>query len=132
MRLLLDTHVWLWFLTGDPKLSPLVKNEIQRIENEAFVSVVSLLEVAIKMKIGKLETSTSLAQLEEATLASGIKILPLNAADVGSYLTIPLNETHRDPFDQMLLAISNIHGFTLVTNDEKMKLYPDWVEVLSV
>lgn len=131
MRLLLDTHVWLWFLEGDQRLSESLKSAIQLADNEVYVSVVSLFEAAIKINIGKLETSNSLQELEAATLALGFKILAMNSTEVFAYQHIPLIENHKDPFDRMLLAISKANSFTLATHDEKMKLYSDLVEVLS-
>lgn len=121
MRLLLDTHVWLWFLDGDSRLNKTLKSAIQLAENEVYVSVISLFEAAVKIKIGKLNTSNSLKDLEAATFASGFKILPMYAGDTIAYLEIPLNEIHKDPFDRMLVAISKVNNLTLVSNDEKMK-----------
>jgi PIN domain nuclease of toxin-antitoxin system len=131
MRLLLDTHIWLWFLDGDSRLPPTIKSAILDSENEVWISTISLFETAIKMSIGKLNTENHLEKMTEATLASGIKILPLTAAETFQYQNIPLLENHKDPFDRMLLAISNAHNFTFVSIDEKIKLYSDCVQLLK-
>ena len=124
MRLLLDTHILLWVLEGNPQLSPKAKELIRNTANEVFVSAASLLEIAIKIKIGKLHTQrtpTAIAQEMERVLA--IQLLPVLPYHLDAYQSIPLYDDHRDPFDRLVIATALAENLTLISDDSKFDRY---------
>lgn len=97
MRLLLDTPVLLWVLEADPQLSANAGALIRDTTNEVFVSVASLLEIAVKTKIGKLNTQrTTSAIAQEMARVLAIQLLPILPFHLDAYQSIPLYEDHRD------------------------------------
>jgi PIN domain nuclease of toxin-antitoxin system len=123
MKLLLDTHVFLWFISGDPRLPAAMKDGICDPTNEVYVSVVSLWESLVKCQLGKL----SIPEPPEMFLSTqrerhGFASLPLNEASVCRLVQLP--PIHRDPFDRMLIAQALEHQLTFVTVDEALRRYP--------
>ncbi|MDG9676249.1 type II toxin-antitoxin system VapC family toxin [Micromonospora sp. DH14] len=117
MRLLLDTHVVLWWLTDDPGLATDVKDRIDA-EPDVYLSPVTLWEVAIKQSLGKLAGPADLAErIRDAELRE-LPILHDHAIAAGRLPTI-----HRDPFDRMLVAQALHEGLTLVTRDDRIQKY---------
>lgn len=128
MKLLLDTHVFLWFITGDRKLPKTFREAICDPSNDAFLSVVSIWEAVIKHALGKLplpvEPSLYLpAQRERHRIDS----LPLDEASALQLSS--LGNPHRDPFDRMLICQALQYDMLLVTQDKKFVEYP--VKLLS-
>jgi PIN domain nuclease of toxin-antitoxin system len=122
MNLLLDTHVLLWFLANDPKLSAAAKTAILDPANVRWLSPISLLEIALKNRLGKLPLPDAFGVMFPACLtASDIHLLPLEAEHIDPLTTLPLH--HRDPFDRLLAATAIIEGFTLVSSDIAFDLY---------
>jgi PIN domain nuclease of toxin-antitoxin system len=123
MKLLLDTHILLWFLEGNAsKISSSALRSIQAKENEKFVSIASLWEVAIKVSIGKLPIQSTLSKFFDLVSYNGFEIVSLNQDHILEYLRLPL--LHRDPFDRILIAQSSHEGFQIVTKDPNFSLYP--------
>jgi len=123
MRLLLDTHIFLWYISGDSRLIADTKQIIQDADNEVYLSVVSLWETTIKYQLGKLPLPQSPAkylptQRRRHLLAS----LPLDEASIGHLEELPA--LHRDPFDRMLICQAIEHGLTMVTVDKIISAYP--------
>lgn len=116
MRLLLDTHVILWWLEDNPTLSSEVKDSIDT-DLDVFVSAASLWEVSIKQSQGKLGP----ADLSERILATGLRELSFTAMHAISAGRLPM--IHRDPFDRMLIAQAKTEGLTLATRDEYILKY---------
>lgn len=117
MRLLLDTHVALWWLCDDGALSDEVKGIIDT-EPEVFISSASVWEIAIKQGLGKL---TAPPELLDVLDRSGLLELPVrsrHAAEAGS-----LPPIHRDPFDRMLVAQARCEGLTLLSRDPQGARY---------
>jgi PIN domain nuclease of toxin-antitoxin system len=117
VRLLLDTHVLLWWLAGDATLARRARRLIAN-EPEVFASAASAWEIAIKRALGKLEAPEDLAA---ALDAGGIERLPIefeHAAVAGS-----LPRHHDDPFDRMLVAQAQCEGLTLLTSDPRISSY---------
>ncbi len=116
VRFLLDTHVLLWWFTDDPRLSAAVREAIQDDRNELFVSAVSAWEVSTKQRLGKLGELPDLTRrFGELVAADGFSHLPVNylhGLRAGSY-AVP----HRDPFDRMLAAQSELESLPLMTRD---------------
>ncbi len=117
MRLLLDTHVLLWVLADDRRLTAAAR-ELIRGADSAAVSVVSAWEMAIKSSIGKLKAPPG---LEEAVRESGLRAIPLDFADVAELARLPLH--HADLFDRMLVAQARARSLTLLTHDRQITLY---------
>ena len=123
MKLLLDSHIFLWLITNDPQLDPAAKQAIQDGANEVFLSVVSVWEITIKYGLGKLPLPDSPdVFLPAQRLAHGVESLALDEGSVGELVRLP--HLHRDPFDRMLIAQARHHGFTLVTQDQAVLDYP--------
>src|SRR5271163_4176440 len=101
MKILLDTHILIWHSQRDPKLSEQAVKMIYDPGNDIFVSMASFYEIAIKMKIGKLEINSSLHQFYEDTINDLIAVLPISEQYLSAYHNIPLLEEHRDPFDRL-------------------------------
>jgi len=128
MRLLLDTHVFLWFISGDNRLPATMRGSIRDLNNEVYLSVVSLWEAIIKHRLGKLP----LPQPPEVYLPTQrerhqISSLSLDEASVSQLVNLP--PIHRDPFDRMLICQAMQHGLTIVTVDDVVGKYS--VPVLS-
>jgi len=118
MRLLLDTHVLLWWLADDPALSPDVRKQIASHQNLVYVSAVSVWEIVVKQALGKLAIAKDWADaLEE----DGFRRLPVtweHALRVGQ-----LPDVHRDPFDRLLVAQAAGEDLVLVTHDRLLEGY---------
>ena len=123
MRLLLDTHALLWWWTDDARLSAAARAAIADGANEVIVSAASAWEVATKQRLGKLaELPQAASRFAELTDADGFTALAMeqrHALRAGSY-----PHDHRDPFDRMLAAQSEIEGLTLVTCDAALSAFP--------
>lgn len=116
MRLLLDTHVLIWFDSG-ARLSPVATRAIAEAA-EVYVSAVSGWEIAIKAALGKLTTNRTVA---EACEEAGILELPILLRHTAALAALPPH--HRDPFDRMLIAQAMTEGLTLVTRDRALAAY---------
>jgi len=116
-RLLLDTHVFLWWRGEPSRIAPAVRNRIATAE-QVFVSVASAWEAAIKSSLGRLELPDS---IEAGVLASGFEKLLITFAHAEQAAMLPPH--HRDPFDRMLVAQAQADDLTLVTHDRLLKPY---------
>jgi PIN domain nuclease of toxin-antitoxin system len=124
VRLLLDTHVVLWWLEDSPVLGEEVKSMIDDLP-QVFTSPVTVWEATIKRMAGKLNAPPDLARL---ILDGGLQALPITFEHAEVAGALPL--LHRDPFDRMLIAQAKCEGLTLVTRDAAIAQYE--VEVLAV
>ena len=122
MKLLLDTHVFLWYISADRELPADVRDSIRSPANEVYLSVASLWEVIIKYQIGKLPLPTPpeiyLAQQRERHMISS---LSLDEGSVKQLAKLPM--LHRDPFDRMLVCQAIEHNLTIVTVDPSIRAY---------
>ncbi len=116
MKLLLDTHAWLWWLLDDPLLPAGAKQAIQEPDSEVFISAVTAMELATKYRLGKLpKAGPVLSEYDKQVRADGFQHLPIShmhTLKAGAYTT-----EHRDPFDRILAAQAQLDGLTLVTRD---------------
>lgn len=123
MRFLLDTHVYLWYIAGDPRLSITLQEKIQCFENEVFVSSVSIWEAVIKHQLGKLSLPANpdffLADFREK---HSFTSLPLDEKSVLRLFQLPVH--HRDPFDRMLICQAIENDLIFITIDEVIAKYP--------
>jgi PIN domain nuclease of toxin-antitoxin system len=122
VRLLLDTHAFLWFITDDPKLSAPARELIADPNNEVLISPVSYWETAIKVSIGKYPLSTPYETfITHGIDGNGFKILPIEPGHATILATMPFH--HRDPFDRMLVAQAQVEKISVVSNDAVLDLY---------
>lgn len=122
MRLLLDTHIFLWYITGDERVSSYIRRAVEDSE-AAYLSVVSLWEATIKYQLGKLPLpEPPHPWLSFQREQHGIEPLPLDEASVSRLGSLALH--HRDPFDRMLVCQALEHGLTIVTVDSILSKYP--------
>ena len=122
MRLLLDTHIYLWAVTDNPKLTIAARKIITEAD-EVFVSSASIWEASVKAGLGKLDVDVKLLVTEIA--ASGFKELPVRA--VHAALVQDLPDIHRDPFDRLLVAQALSEPLRLLTADGHLAAYTDLV-----
>ncbi len=117
MRLLLDTHVVLWQLSGERELSMPARNAIAAADDLLF-SVVSFAEVGIKASVGKLDVPDG---LQARVADSGVRTLGLSPAHGLAVSDLPVH--HRDPFDRLIIAQAMMERLTIVTADTRFQAY---------
>ena len=117
-RLLLDTHVLLWWLSDDSRLGEASRQEISNPRNQVYVSAASTWEISIKKSTGKLVAPEDLDAIVEC---EGFDKLPITLFHGDQAGLLP--EHHKDPFDRMLVAQAQSDGLVIVTNDEKITQY---------
>ena len=118
MRVLLDTHIFLWFLNGDKRLTSRALKHIDAAD-EVYVSAASVWEAAIKSGLGKLDAQAAVLAAEITSV--GFLELPVRAAHSIALQNLPL--WHRDPFDRMLLAQAISESLQLLTADVQLRRY---------
>jgi len=122
MRLLLDTHVLLWWHDQPARLTETAYDAINDLGNDVFISVVNGWEMQIKAQLGKLTLPKPLhVILQEEQATNGFRLLPVTIEHVYTLDSFPLH--HRDPFDRPLIAQAYQEGLTLVTHDPKLSPY---------
>lgn len=122
MKLLLDTHAFLWFIMGSQNLSADARALIEDAANEKFLSVASLWEMAIKLSIGKLTLSAPFDVLfpEQLTL-NGVNLLGIKVEHAAAVAALPFH--HRDPFDRLLIAQAMAEKMSIVSIDAAFDAY---------
>jgi PIN domain nuclease of toxin-antitoxin system len=121
MKQLLDTHSFIWFVTGNPRITPEVRAQIEN--NENFLSIASIWEIAIKSNLGKLNLGITIDKLvEQQVIANGIELLDITTSHLAIVAILPLH--HRDPFDRLLIAQAMVEGLPIVGMDEMFDAYP--------
>ena len=119
MRLLLDTHIFLWCEVDDTRLTDHFREAIESPQNDVFISAVTAWEIAIKRASGKLAFHSSVSSaIERNGKFQPLSISPQHAEWAGA-----LPVLHRDPFDRLLVAQAHLEGLVLVTVDEKVLQY---------
>ncbi len=121
--MLLDTHTLLWFINGDSRLPTSVKRQIEDTES-VFVSLASIWEIAIKVSVGKLTLLTPLETIKLNMISLSILELPITFEDAITYISLPLNSDHRDPFDRMLISQAINRSLIITSADKKLDTYP--------
>ncbi|WP_259373442.1 type II toxin-antitoxin system VapC family toxin [Aquincola tertiaricarbonis] len=127
MRLLLDTQLLLWTLSGDKRMKKLTPRLLDE-ENECFFSVASLWEIAIKHAIGKLQADAQ--EVRDECLSSGFKEIQITFAHVRQLVGLP--HVHRDPFDRLLVAQAMGEPLRLLTADNVLGAYGPHVEFVAL
>jgi PIN domain nuclease of toxin-antitoxin system len=121
MRLLLDTHTFLWAISSPSRLPIKSRHAIEDKANQVFVSAVSLWEIAIKVRIGKLQLGWD-DDLITAALNASIEPLPLTPEEAVTYGNLA-ESSHNDPFDRMLIWQAILGKMTLVSGDPEFKRF---------
>jgi PIN domain nuclease of toxin-antitoxin system len=128
MKLLLDTHTFVWMDAEPAKLSKSAAALLADSQNEINLSVASLWEIQIKSMLGKVQLRHPLPQIvSENQQQNGLIVLPVTAAHV--YAVDRLPPIHKDPFDRLLVAVALTEGATIVSADPVFQQYPirvDW------
>ena len=115
MQLLIDTHILIWFLEGNKLLSKSRRQIVADSQNNVFISIASLWEMAIKTSIGKLTLAKPLADVIKQIAAEDIEILPILPEHTLQVSTLPFH--HRDPFDRIIIAQSQVENLAVMTDD---------------
>jgi PIN domain nuclease of toxin-antitoxin system len=122
VRVLVDTHVFLWDLLEDRRSSRKAKQVVSSDEHELVFSLVSLWEIAIKMKIGKLNTiGSSVAYIRDEMNAYGMELLPIRYEHILQLEALPHH--HNDPFDRLLIAQALTESLQILTGDAAFQQY---------
>jgi PIN domain nuclease of toxin-antitoxin system len=122
VRLLLDTHAFLWWIADDARLPAATRERLLDRADELFVSIASIWEIAIKVGIGRLRTPGDLQGFLADQLAkTAFSVLPIAFEHVVAVHALPKH--HRDPFDRLLIAQSRKEGLVLVSRDRRFGLY---------
>lgn len=122
MNVLLDTHTFLWFIAGDSSLSQSARAAIEDLDNNRYLSMASLWEIAIKISVRRLELSEPFEILIPKQLAdNSIELLGISFDHTALVSSLPFH--HRDPFDRLLIAQSKVEQMTLVSIDSVFDSY---------
>ena len=123
MKLLLDTHTFLWFIGGSNQLSDTARALIEDLRNERLLSVASLWEMSIKASIGKLTLRRPFTKLIARDVeGNAIGLLEIRPAHLDTLSALPF--PHRDPFDRLLIAHSLVEAMPIVGTDDAFRRYP--------
>jgi PIN domain nuclease of toxin-antitoxin system len=125
MRLLLDTHIFLWWVREDKRLPKISMGKIKDAE-EVYISSASIWEIAIKMRLGKI--SGDMDALIQEIHDSYFLELPVTSRHAATTLRLP--DIHRDPFDRILIAQTVWEPLVFLTADPKLKKYSELVEIV--
>jgi PIN domain nuclease of toxin-antitoxin system len=123
MKLLLDTHTFLWFIEGDLNLGSTARNLIEEESNQRFLSIVSLWEISIKISLNKLVLQMSFTDLVSQQIhGNAIELLAIQAAHLDELAKIPFY--HKDPFDRLIIAQSIVENMAVISKDTAFARYP--------
>ena len=123
MKLLLETHAFLWFIGGSSELSSYAKGPIESEENERYLNVVSLWEMAIKVSIGKLDVPLPFTRIvRQHVTGNAIEVLSMEPEHLDEQRSLSFH--HRDPFDRLIIAQAIQEEMPLVSRDDAFSDYP--------
>jgi PIN domain nuclease of toxin-antitoxin system len=125
MKYLIDTHILIWALTDSKKLSKNARMILSDGANDIFVSMASILEIAIKISVGKLELrgEISVGELEDAVRDMGFDMIDINGHDCSALAGLPHGKNHKDPFDRLLVSQAICRGLSLLSCDKRLIEY---------
>lgn len=123
MDLLLDTHTFIWFISGDAALPQKALNAIKSVENKCFISIASLWEIAIKSSLKKLELKSDFNRIIDQLADNDIEILPITFEHLQRVLTLEFH--HRDPFDRIIISQALVENLTIISKDEHFPSYTE-------
>jgi PIN domain nuclease of toxin-antitoxin system len=121
VKQLLDTHTFLWFVMGNPKISMKLRSQIEN--NDNFLSIVSVWEIAIKYGIGKLNLNLPFDDfIDQQIIPNGIQLLDIQLEHLKMFTTLPLH--HLDPFDRLLISQLLVENMPILSLDIAFDAYP--------
>jgi len=115
MQYLIDTHVFLWFVSNSKELSQTAKSLIEDETNEIFISIASLWEISIKTALGKLTINGKYASVIDDLTDNSIEILPINFAHTVEQNKLPFH--HKDPFDRIIISQAIVENMNFISAD---------------
>lgn len=121
MRLLLDTHAFLWFVAGDARLSRRARRAMENEEAVLFLSAASVWEMAIKSSLGRLTLPAPAVDYVAGKVRGGLQMLSVDWSHAAAVETLPFH--HRDPFDRVLVAQAQAEKLAIVTGDVAFRQY---------
>ncbi|HUO84849.1 MAG TPA: type II toxin-antitoxin system VapC family toxin [Thermoanaerobaculia bacterium] len=122
MRLLVDTHCWLWMLVEPERFSAASHEILESADNELFLSAASSWEISVKYSLGELVLPDPPAEyVPDLMLRSGVRGLPIEHRHALAVASLPLH--HRDPFDRLLVAQAMVESLPIMTADPQLSLY---------
>ena len=121
MQLLLDTHAFIWFISGDEAMPSKVIDAIRNIENKCYISIASIWEIAIKSSLKKLELKSDFNKIIDLLIENEIELLPITFAHLQALIQLEFH--HRDPFDRLIIAQGSVEQLTIITKDEQFVKY---------
>jgi PIN domain nuclease of toxin-antitoxin system len=122
MRILIDTHIFIWIATEPERLSPRFIESIVDRQNSLFLSLASIWEIQIKVALGKLDLKGDLATIIDIQIEqNSIELLSIDLTHIYALSNLPAH--HRDPFDRLIIAQSQVEKMTLATVDSAFERY---------
>ncbi len=122
MKLVLDTHALLWWLSDDQRLGQQARALIADPDNDVLVSAASLWEIVVKVRIGKLDAAID--EIVEAIEQLGFSLIGIDPPHLEALAELPAHADHRDPFDHILIAQAITEGATFLSEDHNASRYP--------
>ena len=126
MGYLIDTHIFLWFVSGDKKLPKTLKQKIEDINTPCFISIASFWEITIKKQLGKLELKLSLKELFQYAERNNIEIVQIAYDHLNQLSKLP--NIHGDPFDRLIISQVISEKLILLSVDETLRNYKVSIE----
>jgi len=121
MNFLLDTHAFVWFVNGDRSLPDRVVAKIRKVENRCFLSIASIWEIAIKMKLNKIQLKSDFNEIAYICNANEIEILPITFEHLQELNRLDLH--HGDLFDRLIIAQGLTDDLAIITKDSAFEPY---------
>jgi PIN domain nuclease of toxin-antitoxin system len=122
MNLLIDTHILIWYIAGNPRLKLAMANILEEAANDIFISIASLWEISIKVSKGKLDLGIEFDELATILTQLNIQILPILFSDLNVHRTLCFH--HTDPFDRLIISQSINQNLMLMSADSAFSDYP--------
>jgi PIN domain nuclease of toxin-antitoxin system len=123
VKLLLDTHAFLWFIEGNLNLSKTARSLIEDEENQRFLSIASLWEMAIKVSVNKLTLQTAFTSLVmQQVYGNAIEVLEIRPEHLDVLAKMPFH--HKDPFDRLIIAQGIAESIAVISKDREFGKYP--------
>jgi len=130
MKVLIDTHTFLWFVAGSMELSETAKKLIKNKHNSVYISIASLWEISIKTAIGKLQITDGYETVINDVIENDISIVPINFAHTVMQNKLPFH--HRDPFDRIIVSQAIVENMNLISRDGAFDAYLENIEVKRI